>query len=260
MFFERIILIVEYQYFSIVLSFQHSTLNNFNIYYFFKNDDTELDTVFINLTKTFKEAHENLNVLEKNVGRNLKGARNKLKFYENNAKKTRRKYKYYSKYIEPSLVKIFVGKGAGLYKKCWKHLANPVKYHYINIYVALGLAALIVIVMLFLSLGFWAFLVILFFIGMMLRLYNFIVKANFLFFYILLDLILIVFKQDRGKLMKNVGLLELMTSGWFGGRSYGGYVIGAVGVAAYSGFGSGGGGFGGFGGGSFGGGGAGGSW
>ncbi|PCJ26023.1 MAG: hypothetical protein COA97_06865 [Flavobacteriales bacterium] len=31
MFFERIILIVEYQYFSIVLSFQHSTLNNFNL-------------------------------------------------------------------------------------------------------------------------------------------------------------------------------------------------------------------------------------
>lgn len=233
----------------------------YNIYYFFKNDDTELDTVFINLSKTFEESHIKLNILEKILGRSLIVPRKKITFYENNARKTRRKYRYFSSYIEPGFVKIFVGRLGSTFKKCWKNLDAPVRYHYINIYIFIGLLALFSIIFFFAIFGFYAILFLIFIAVFMLRLYNFIIKINFILFYILLDGILIIFKQDRGKLMKNVALLELMTNGWFGDKRRGSYVVGAAGVAIYSSFGGGGaGGFGGFGGGSFGGGGAGGSW
>ena len=76
----------------------------YNSYYFFKHDDTPLDSVFINLSNTFEEAHDNLTILEKEMGATLKTARNRLRFYEKNARLTRRKYRYYVPYIEPSLM------------------------------------------------------------------------------------------------------------------------------------------------------------
>ena len=232
----------------------------YNIHYFFSSNDSELDTVFINNSKTFEEASLKLNILEKYVGRQLKKPKKILKYYENNARKTNRKYQYYASYIEPSFVKIFINKKKGsTFKICWSLLDKPIKYHYINIYIFLTLIVIIVTVILIDSYGFYSILIILFWVGLLLRLYNYIIQLNLIFFYILLDGILILFKQDRGKLMKNVALLDLMTKSWFGAKRNNAYVIGAVGVSMYDGFG-GGSGFDGFGGGSFGGGGAGGSW
>ena len=232
---------------------------SYNIFYFFKNNDSEEDTIFINLSKTFEEAHLKLNILEKVVGRDLSKPRKKLKFYEDNARKTRRKYKYYADKIEPAYVKMFVGKKGSRFKKCWKHLAKPVKYHYINIYVFIGLVSLFFVLVAIAGMGWSSIIFIIVLLACLLRLYNFLIKINFILFFIFIDLILIIFKQDRGKLMKNVALLELMTIGWFGSSSNKALVYGAAGASIYSGY-SGGSDFGGFGGGSFGGGGAGGSW
>ena len=52
----------------------------YNCFYFFKHDDSDIDTVFINLTKTFEEAHQKLNILEIHVERSLERPRKKLKF------------------------------------------------------------------------------------------------------------------------------------------------------------------------------------
>jgi len=232
---------------------------SYNTYYFFTQEDTELDTVFVNLSKTFEEAYQKLDILEGILGKSLSYSRKRLSFYENNARKTRRKYRYYADYIEPSMVKLFIGKEGSLFKKCWKELDEPVRYHYINLYIVLILILVVSIVAILFTMGWWGILLIFMMAGLILRTYNFIIRLNFIFFYILLDGILIAFKQDRGKLMKNVALIQLMTSSWFGSKNGGGYVVGAAGVASFGGYSSGGS-FGGFGGGSFGGGGAGGSW
>lgn len=233
----------------------------YSCYFFFKEDDTESDGIFFNRTRTFEEAHEKLSTLEKVMDKEFKSARKILKKYEENAKKTRRKYSYYKSYIEPSLIKMFVGKGSDLFKRCWQLLDKPIQYHYINIYIFIALFSLFISLLFIVGFGLYSLLALPLLIILILRMYNFIIKINFLFFYILLDGILILFKQDRGKLSKNVALLELMTTGWFGNKRRA-YVIGAAGIAAYSGSIGGGysGDFGGFGGGDFGGGGAGGSW
>ena len=70
----------------------------------------------------------------------------------------------------------------------------------------------------------------------------------------------IIFKQNRGKLKKNLAVLNLMTNGLAKRRGGSGHTFYSGGMMSSGGGYSGGGSFGGFGGGSFGGGGAGGDW
>lgn len=231
----------------------------YNCIHFFRHDDSEIDSVFINKSKTFSEAKEKLIILGNHTKKEFKSAHRKLSFYENNAKKTRRKYAYYSDKIEPFFLKVLVGKRGSLFKNCWRLLDTSVKFHYLFLYAVLAIVLVVVIVALIASFSFYAIplflLVLIFFI----RFSGFIIKLNFVFFYLLLDGILIIFKQDRGNLYKNIALLGVINSRWLGSNSGNSYVLAAGGAIAYNDFG-GNGDFGGFGGGDFGGGGAGGSW
>ena len=91
------------------------------------------------------------------------------------------------------------------------------------------------------------------------RLFNYLVKVNYIILLLSVDGMLMLFGKERDRLYRNIVILDELTKGWWGGSSRGGgMVIGASGGISYSG--GSGGSFGGFGGGSFGGGGAGGSW
>jgi hypothetical protein len=233
----------------------------YNIYFFFKHNDTELDTVFHNKSKTFKECYEKLEILEKELNEDLSSSKRILAKYEDNSKRTKRKFLHFSYLIEPSLVKIFLKakKDENEELSVWKLLDKPIRFHYINICVALGLLIVAYSTFLFLHFGPIGILPLVLGLIFFLFLYLFVIRLNYLLLYLIIDGILIIFKQDRGRLSKNVILLGQLTNS--GQNS--GYVVSSSGYSSYGGFSSGGfdaGGFGGFGGGSFGGGGAGGSW
>jgi hypothetical protein len=232
----------------------------YNVFYFYNSNDSELDTLFINLSKTFEEARDKFSSLENIKQREYKSARKKLAFYEYNARRTRRKYTYYSDKIEPFYLRVIIGNKGSQFKNCWKLLDKPVKFHYIILYVFLIIVALFILLLLIFSAGFFAIPLFLLVAVLFWRFSNFVINFNFVLFYLLLDGILIVFKQDRGKLYKNIGLLGVINSKCLGsGSRANGYGMAAGGVIAYTSFGDSGD-FGGFGGGDFGGGGAGGSW
>ncbi len=231
----------------------------YNIIYFFRNEDQEIDKIFFNKDKTFEEAFEDLETLEKYLNRELLGARKKLKFYHNNALRTRRKYNYYSEYIEPGYTKIYIGSDQS-FKFCWSLLDTTVKFHYAIIsilFIAIGLAICgIAVILLLYSKSILIIVSLVLALAFLLKFFNFIIKLNYLLFFILIDWILIVFNQERGRLYRNLAILDVMTAN-FWGSDQSGILIGGAGISSFS---SGGGSFGGFGGGSFGGGGAGGSW
>ncbi|MGB0888335.1 MAG: hypothetical protein ACPGSL_09450 [Vicingaceae bacterium] len=232
----------------------------YNIFYFYNSNDSELDTLFINLSKTFDEARDKFSILEKIKQREYKSAKKKLAFYEENARRTRRKYTYYSDKIEPFFLSMIIGNEGSQFKSCWKLLDKPIKFHYIILYVFLIIVALFILLLLIFSAGFFAIPLFLLVAVLFWRFSNFVINFNFVLFYLLLDGILIVLKQDRGKLYKNIGLLGVINSKCLGsGSRANGYGMAAGGVIAYTSFGNSSD-FGGFGGGDFGGGGAGGDW
>lgn len=232
----------------------------YNSIHFFKSDDSDVDSVFFNKSKTFDEARKGLRILENHLKREFKSAHNKINFYENNAKKTRRKYSYYSDKVEPFFLKVIIPNEGTLFKNCWKLLDRPIKFHYLLLYTFLLIVFSLIAIVIISPFQLYSILIFLLFVAFFLRFSSFIIKLNFILFYLFLDGILILFKQDRGRLYKNIALLSVINSKWLGNLNSGnGYAIGAGGIVAYNSFGDGSG-FGGFGGGDFGGGGAGGEW
>jgi hypothetical protein len=232
----------------------------YNSIYFFKSNDSEVDTVFLNKTKTFDEARNSLKTLEKHLEKKFSSSHEKINFYESNAKMTRRKFTYYSEKIEPFFLKMLIGGKGKLFSNCWELLEQPIKFHFIILYAFLGIIALLVFGVIIASFNFHSIILLILAVIFFFRLSNFIIKLNFVIFYLLIDGLLIISKQDRGRLYKNIALLSVINSKWIGGLNRNNdYALAAGGIVAYNSYGAGSD-FGGFGGGSFGGGGAGGDW
>lgn len=232
----------------------------YNLYYFATVKQEEIDKVFLNKTKTFEEAKSDLTLLGNYLKKDFSAQKEKISFYENNALRTRRKYHYYQEYIEPFFIKSYLGIDRS-YKRLYKSLDGPVRlflisFTILSILLALLIALLAVAVILYSSflIGFVLFI---FGLGFLIRFYHLIIKLNYLALFLLVDGVLILLKRERGRLYKNIKILDVLTHGWWN-TNKNGVLISGLGASAYSG--SGGDDFGGFGGGDFGGGGAGGSW
>ena len=231
----------------------------YNLYYFLSTENTRLDSIFFNKAKSFEEALQDLAALEEEMSRQFNFARDKINFYYKNAKQTKREYKYYSSYVEGGFVKLYLGETSTKLEVINK-LDPTVKIHFLFILFCTVLAGIIGFIC-FVLVGFSSFNLSLIAAGIFLALlfvhfFRNIIYINYLLFFILVDVVLIIVGKERGKLYRNLGIIEFLTRKWSGSVS-GGVVVGASGVTGFSG---GSGGFGGFGGGSFGGGGAGGSW
>lgn len=231
-----------------------------NIIYFLANNPSEMEKAFFNKSRTFREAIDDLDILEKIKSKKFNSARNKIAFYEENARITKRKYLYYADRIEEGYVRLFLGKFLSK-RDVFKKLDAPVKWHFLFV-LAFCAIILLAITVCFLIIAISHFHWLLFFVGCMLlytclRFFVYIISFNCAVFYGIINLILYLFGTDRSKLFKNTGILDFLTSKWRAFNTQD-MVIGAATIGSLHSFS--GGGFGGFGGGSFGGGGAGGSW
>lgn len=235
----------------------------YNISFFYFGKDSELDTVFNN-TKSFKQASAKIIILEKELGKDLSKTKKSLAYYLDNAKRTRRKFKYYRDYIEPSFLKLYLStvKKEKRNYEAWKRLDSPIRFHFISICIALLLLVVALSIYFFYELGIVALFPVLFLLFFGIIIFFLLVRINYVIFYLIVDAFLILLKKDRGRLSKNIVLLDFISSKATYGHT-GGSTISGGGVYSSMGGGFGGvgsGSFGGFGGGSFGGGGAGGSW
>ncbi len=226
-----------------------------NLIYYFGRLDTDEDRIFVEGEYSYENVKNRLSLLEKNINRNLAGAYQKLDFYYNNSLKTRRKFSYFAKHIEPSFIKIYLKNKGGSFMNSWKTLDFPVRMHFFFLLVIVILIALFGLIILIIA-SFdnpinIAFIFTLFVFVLMV--YRFFFVMNVFIFHILVDGILAIFKRNRAGLNRNITILKVIVKG--GGVAVGGYSIAGMGTSDYSGSD-----FGGFGGGSFGGGGAGGSW
>ncbi|MEQ8909641.1 MAG: hypothetical protein RIC95_10645 [Vicingaceae bacterium] len=232
----------------------------YNVIYFLSVECGPLDKACFNKSRSFKEALDDLSLLEIIEKKQFNSARQKILFYENNAKLTKRKYLYYADRIEEGFIRLFLGKYLSK-KDVFKELDQAVRIHFIFILIFCGLVLLLFIAS-FILYAIANFGLMLFFVGSALiltyvRFFIYIISINCAFFYGLINLILYLTKVDRSRLFKNTGILHFLTKNWRGFDTET-MVIGAATIGrfhSYSGNG-----FGGFGGGSFGGGGAGGSW
>lgn len=233
----------------------------YNILFFVNAPSSPFDSFFIS-KKSFADALKDVELLNKIKGKRFVKIKDKIEFYYQNARITRRKYSYYREKIEPVLHKIYFENNAG-FKYCFSRLDLPLKIFFILIvsFFIFGIFALLT----FLIHSFaenkngWVILFTIVFIAFLIKFYNFLFRANYLILYGVVELFLYLTKSDRGRFNKNYAILDLLTDSLWGTNNYGGIVLSSGGTSSFSG-GSSGGGFGGFGGGSFGGGGAGGSW
>ncbi|MEQ8624242.1 MAG: hypothetical protein RJQ00_05290 [Vicingaceae bacterium] len=232
----------------------------YNIFYFLNKSCTPLDKACFNKSRSFEEALEDLSQLEIIKKKKFNSARQKILFYENNAKLTKRKYLYYADRIEEGFIKLYLGKFLSK-KDVFKKLDQPVRIHFIFLFIFSGLVLLLFITIFTLStiinFGLGLFMVGSILTAAYIRFFIYIISINCAFFYGLMNLILYLTKVDRSKLFKNTGILNFLTKNWSGFNTEN-MVIGAAAVGSFHSYS--GSGFGGFGGGSFGGGGAGGSW
>jgi uncharacterized membrane protein YgcG len=230
-----------------------------NLYFFWNVKHLEVDKIFLNETKSFEEAISDITLLENYLKKDFKKQKERIAFYENNALRTKRKYFYYQDYIEPFFTKAFLGSKRKK-KELYYNLDKPVQGFLIGFTVISILLLVLTIILGAFAIynGDFVFGISLWIIGLgvVVRLYNFIIKLNYLLLLLMIDGILILFKKERGRLYKNINILDILTKGWWNSRGKA-IMIGGTGSTSYSSFG--GGGFGGVGGGSVGGGGAGGS-
>jgi len=255
------VIVVEVILISIVLLWCGSFFYNFS--YFFNSKDSEIDFIFKGL-KSFDQAENNLSILESLTGKSQVKAAKRIAYYKKNARLTKRKFSYYRDYIDPYFLRVYLNEFVD-YKKnisVFKKLDSPIKFHFIIICISLILLMVALDIYFFYKIGLAAIFPIVFFLFLGFIIFFFLIRVNYVIFYLVVDGLLILFKKDRGKLGKNIALLDFISSKRIYGRSSGTVIssYGAVGYSGVSSFSGGGSSFGGFGGGSFGGGGAGGSW
>lgn len=232
----------------------------YNVFYFLFKKSGPIDKACFNKSRSFKEALEDLSQLESIKNKRFNSARQKILFYEDNAKLTRRKYLYYADRIEEGYIRLYLGNFLSK-RDVFKKLDLPVKIHFSFVLIFCGIV-LFLFVALFILYAILNFNILLLLIGSTLTLiyvyfFIYIISLNCAFFYGLINLILYLARVDRSRLFRNTGFLDFMTKNWSGFNTEN-LVIGAASVGSFHSYS--GDGFGGFGGGSFGGGGAGGSW
>jgi uncharacterized membrane protein YgcG len=214
------------------------------------------DRMFDNKNYTYENVVNRLTHLEKYLNKKLPYAFNKLKFYNKNAKLTRRKFKYYSKFIEPAFLNLYLN-GKRSFKNILSKTDKPIKIHFYSLHFFM-ISLIIIVNVILITYTFEDISVLAIIVlcnSSLFLLYRVLMKYNNYIFSILIDSFLFVFRRPRERFNRNLVLLDALI---YYDSNLDGVTIGAAGIIGSGSYG--GGGFGGFGGGSFGGGGAGGSW